>query len=324
MNDSSLSSRISPTSPTPTLVVANDFCEDSNINTPIHKGSLISLKLLPVHMTWMTDNPYLLQHHRPPTRSLLTCVLTSFSQFHTETLNILTHLVPTIFICHMLIYLFLFNKPLSLFQHPIPWETTPLSDRFVICLLISGPLICFGLSSLFHIFSSHEQYGGHFLQFDLFGIILVGFNLTLSTEYFLLYQHQNIFITLLIFNLLSTLLCIILLRTKLFSNPAEKIYKSALYITYGVIIMSPPIVCFTLRLFTQIDLFTYFLYSLFILVNLCGGFCYALKFPESWRPGRFDVWGQSHTTMHICSTLGTFFFYEAVLQTAQFAYLESL
>ena len=320
-DDNALSNRMSPTDPAPTILATNHHSENSKIRTHPSKSSLISLSSLPQHMTWMTDNPFLLQHHRPPTRSLLTCVRTSLSHFHTETLNIATHLIPTILFFCVLIYLFLFSKPFSFFQHSIPWEPMPLSDRFMICTLVLGVLVCFGLSSLFHIFSSHEQYGGRFLQADLFGIIVFGFNMTITSDYFLFYKHQNIFIAILTCNLFATLVCALLLNTKLFSNPAEKIYKSGLYTAYGVVVTSPPLACFTFRLFTQIDLFTYFLYFVSVSFSLGGGLCYALKFPESWRPGSFDVWGQSHTTMHICTTLGALFFYEAVLQTAQFSYI---
>lgn len=35
-----------------------------------------------------------------------------------------------------------------------------------------------------------------------------------------------------------------------------------------------------------------------------GGLIYAVRIPERWRPGMFDLWGHSHQIMHLCAVVG--------------------
>ncbi|RDW76178.1 hypothetical protein BP5796_06999 [Coleophoma crateriformis] len=45
-------------------------------------------------------------------------------------------------------------------------------------------------------------------------------------------------------------------------------------------------------------------YMLTIIIYLISVTIYAIRFPEAWKPGQFDIWGQSHQLFHIGMVIG--------------------
>ena len=294
---------------------------DSNCyNKAKSTNSHISLKDIPVHMAWITDNPYLLHSYRKPTTSFLTCVTSSFSCLHTESLNILTHLIPTLLALYALVHLLLYKQPISIFPQDIAWENTPIMDRLVLCLLLAGIIVCFGLSTLYHTFSSHRVYGGHFLTADMMGIVIHGYSVTQVIEYFVLYSNPTVLIISALSNFFFTCICMFLVNIEPFSLPEKKIFRCGLFFVYGTVIYGPLMFSLTFNFFIYVDLFTYLLFCIATCISMSGAFLYSIKFPESCAPGSCDIWGQSHTTMHVTSVLGTSLVYQAILLTVEFAY----
>ena len=280
---------------------------------------LISFEEIPRHMTWLTDNPFILKYHRPPTSSLITCITSSITKCNTETINILTHLIPTLLAMYTLCYHLLYNVTFSLFHHEFPWDHVPVMDRCVISSLLLGFISCFGLSTLFHAFSCHVDYGGHFLKADFFGILIAGSCAGVSMNYFILYHHQLIFATNSIINIFTTFIFLFLTSVEPFSNTKAKKIKTLLFTLYAVIAFFPSILY--LLFLTNIMEHNYltFIISIFFLYG--GGFFYNLKIPESIWPGYFDLCGHSHNIMHVGAALSALFFYEFILQIAQSAYV---
>ena len=241
---------------------------------------------------------------------------------HSETLNIITHLIPSLVAVYALLHLALAGQPLSLASHRIDWLHTLTMDRVFIGLSLLGIIACFSLSTLFHTFSCHHIYGGHFLTADLVGIVALGYCLTQATEYFLFYHNPSLFLSFLVSNLFFSFVCCILINIEPFSVHEEKWYRAGLFVSYGTVIFSPPLIVFTLRLCTQIDLPTYAMICLSNLIAMFGGLLYSAKFPESCGPGRYDVWGQSHTTMHVCTAISALLMYQSILLTAEFAIIQ--
>ena len=281
---------------------------------------LLSLKDIPSDMTWLTDNPYLLHHHRKPTTSFLTCMTSNFSCLHTESLNIITHLIPTLLALYALVHLLLYKQPLSVFSQDILWENTPTMDRLIVCLVLAGFILCFGLSTLFHTFSCHRVYGSHFLTADLMGIVFHGYSMTQGIEYFMLYSYPTLLIASALSNFFFTCICMFLVNIEPFSVPDKKIFRAALFFVFASIIYGPLVFSLTFNLFIQVDLFTYFMFCLATCISMSGAFLYSIKFPESCAPGSCDIWGQSHTTMHMTCTLSAALIYQSILLTAEFAY----
>ena len=282
---------------------------------------LISFDEIPKHMIWMRENPFIFKHYRPPTRSFITCIISSVSQFHTETLNILTHLIPTLVALYILIYFWLFNVTISPLHHGYSWEQSPVMDKFIISLLLISFSICFGFSTIFHAFSCHMDYGAHLQFADFCGIFFTGFSSGTSYSFFILYTHHYLFLTNLIVNIVVTFLFLFLIR-KPFVNYKLKTWLTLIFIIYGIIIFSP--ISFYLVFFTQVELYIFIIFTAAMCIAFVGGVIYALKIPESRKPGLFDIWGQSHTIMHMCSILVALLMYEFILQIARCAYAHSL
>ena len=279
---------------------------------------LISFDEIPRHMTWLTDNPFILKYHRPPTSSLITCITSSITKCHTQTINILTHLIPTLLAMYTLCYHLLYNVTFSLFHHEFPWDHAPVMDRCVISSLLLGFISCFGLSTLFHAFSSHADYGGHFLKADFFGITIAVFCAGISINYFTLYHHQLIFVTNSIINIVTTFIFLVLINMKLLSNAKTK-RKTRLFTIYAVISFFPSL--FYLLFLADIAQHKYLTFIISILFLYVAGSIYNLKIPESIWPGYFDLCGHSHNIMHVGAALSALFFYEFILQIAQSAYV---
>jgi adiponectin receptor len=56
---------------------------------------------------------------------------------------------------------------------------------------------------------------------------------------------------------------------------------------------------------------------LMICEGLCyitGAFIYAIRFPERFRPGLFDIWGCSHQIFHLCAVGGAAWHLVALLK----------
>ena len=281
---------------------------------------LLSLKDIPGNMTWLTENPFLLHRYRKPTTSFLTCITSNFSCLHTESLNIITHLISTLLALYALVHLLLYKQPLSFFSQDILWENTPTMDRFVLCLMLAGVTLSFGLSTLYHTFSCHRVYGGHFLTADLMGIVTHCYSLTQGIAYFMLYSYPTLLITSTLSNILFTSICLFLVNIEPFSVPDKKVLRSVLLSVYVTVIYGPLLFSLTFNLFIQVDVFTYFMFCLATCSLATGAFLYSIKFPESCAPGSCDIWGQSHTTMHMTSTLAALLYYQSILLTAEFAY----
>lgn len=284
----------------------------SNIN----QNTLIGFDELPDHMAWLKDNPYLLRNYRKPTNSLLHCVSTSVNNLHTETLNIITHLIPTVFAVILIAWLFYSINPFSFMFNDNDWSTLHFTDRLTIAQSIMAIIIILGFSTIYHTFSSHEIHGGMFLKADLVGIPLGGFCIMSSLTYFILYSHYTLWCCSITANLIGGGICIALTYSKQFGNPRNKLYKSILFVAYAIILLAPSILNLLFNIFLPFDVITNTLLIASIALSLLGAILYAFHIPESIYPGRFDIWGQSHTIMHICTAISMFVIYQIVLRVA--------
>ena len=295
----------------------------NNVKLLDDRRSLVSFKDIPGNMTWLTDNPFLLHHHRKPTTSFLTCITSNFSCLHTESLNIITHLIPTLLALYALVHLLLYEQPLSVFSQDILWENTPTMDRLVLCLVLAGIAYTLGISTLFHVFSCHRVYGGNFLTADLMSIILLGYIMIQAVGYFLLYSYPILLIASVISNSFVTCITLILINLEPFSRCEEKVYRSSLYLTYGLVMLSPPIISVILGFGTQLDSLTVYLLCISVSLAVLIAPLLSVRFPECYVPGLCDIWGQSHTIWHLTSVVFVFLFYLVILRIAEIAIRDS-
>ena len=114
---------------------------------------------------WAKDNSYIHSHFRPSTHSYKDCLQSCFD-IHNETGNIYTHLLATLWMIFLPIFLYPYAK-----EH---YPSANIDDWIVLGLFFLGGALCFGLSTVYHVFSSHSH-AVHdvYLRLDLLGISTV-------------------------------------------------------------------------------------------------------------------------------------------------------
>ena len=128
----------------------------------VKSNRLINWDDLPV---WAKDNEYIHSGFRPPTNSYKDCLQSCF-YVHNETGNIYSHLVATLWMIALPILLYPYTK-----EH---YPGANADDWTVFGLFFLGGALCFGLSTIYHVLSSHSH-AVHdvYLRLDLLGISTV-------------------------------------------------------------------------------------------------------------------------------------------------------
>ena len=280
-------------------------------------NDLISYDQIP-HNTLLRDNPNIINYHRAPTVSSSACIQ-SMAKLHSETANFWTHFVPSIFaflfiLSNMLYY------PLSFLKHDFDWDLVTFQDKIFLSFGLQGICVCFGASSIYHVFSCHINWNNMLNQFDLMGIIYMNTSLSISFSYFKLY-NSNIVLILAITSLVI-IGTIAILIVRVLNDPSAKGFRVLIYAISTFCITLPPLLSVCLNSHIQVDMLTKWLLFSCVFVCAIGGIFYATKIPEILLPGYFDLIFSSHMLMHVCTAVGVFAVYEAVLKTAVSAHQE--
>ena len=238
---------------------------------------------------------------------------------HCETANFWTHFIPALLAVLFILSNLLFY-PLSFYTHQFDWSILQLQDRLVLSLAVFGISVCFGISAIFHLFSSHSEFGEVLNQFDLVGIMFMNTCLATSWSYFLFTNNTRYYV--IIFDIIVGVFSM----KKAFSltDPAAKVYRVLIYIISILLLVAPCFISLYLDSHILVDNLTKCLLLHASVFNTLGGLLYASKIPEKFLPGYFDLFGSSHMCMHVCTALGVFFLYESILQTAISTYTAHL
>ena len=273
---------------------------------------LISFEQIPPQNTLLRDNPSILNYHRPPTVSLSTCIK-SMTKLHCETANFWTHFVPTIFALLLILSNLLFC-PLSFFKHDFDFDLLKYQDKLFLSIGLQGVCVCFGTSSIFHVFSSHINWNTKLNQFDLMGIVYMNTSLSISFCYFKLYNNNLV----LSFSITSLVVIgtVSILIVRALNDPRAKGLRVLILVAATFFLSLPSLLSLCLNTHIQVDMLTKYMFASCIIICAMGGIFYATKIPEILFPGYFDLIFSSHMLMHVCTAVGVFVFYEAVLKTA--------
>ena len=278
--------------------------------------TLLSYSEMPTKHPEMKGNPFIFKHYRRPTISPYLCLRSSV-QLHNETVNIWTHMLPSI-IAVVFIYNNLFSDPVS-FQHVYSQNINlVLIDRFVLSLPLLGNFLCFGMSAVYHCLSNHSRWAALLREMDLVGIAVMNILHSLALNHFKFYHDSHLSKLFSLVSILTLLGFIYILST--FRNPENKSYQ---VICFGVLVMlvySPTYISYNLDLNVHCDLTTTLMMSIALAFCTLGGVLYVTKFPEIVIPGCFDLVGNSHNLMHISTSIGMFLLYEVAFNTSIYAY----
>lgn len=281
----------------------------------MNKLNLITYKQLLAAYPQMKDNSFIFKHYRRPTDSPYSCI-SSAVRLHNETVNIWTHLFPSV-VALVFMYYNLFSDPVSFQNHSLKVDLS-LIDRLFLNLPLLGNFFCFGISSIYHCFTNHVNWACCLREIDFLGIAVVNCLHSISLNHFKFYHHSQLSI---IFNIVTILTLVgfsFILKT--LRNSKDNSYQFKAFALVVILVYSPSYLSYNLDFHIHCDLITRWMISVALGFCTLGGVVYSTKFPEVLLPGRFDLIGNSHNLLHIFATIGMFLLYQVAFNTSISAY----
>ncbi|KAK8735591.1 hypothetical protein OTU49_005448 [Cherax quadricarinatus] len=240
------------------------------------KKALLNRKDIPKHLQF---NPYIETGYRP-LLSAWGCLMSLF-YFHNETINIITHGVPMLYI-------------LVWWRTLLPWGdiTVPLLPWTHLVSTVS-PWVG---STIYHLFMNHrsgELCYKSLLHLDMFGIWITQSFGALTT----VYASVSCLSTAWIWRVLA-IYCFVSLWCLYKASHARNPWERRFCFTLPFLMRAASA---TLRVTPwgggNPDAFRHIILQ--DLLAVLGGFVGALRVPEKWVPGRLDLLANSHHIMHV-------------------------
>lgn len=255
---------------------------------------------------WLQDNDFLHMGHRPPLPSFSACFKSIF-RIHTETVNIWTHMVGCVMF--IIVTIFFLTRPSFEVQ---------LQEKLIFSAFFVGAIVCLGFSFLFHTLSCHsEMVVKLFSKLDYCGIALLimgSFVPWLYYGFYCHYQPKVIYLT--VVCILGVASIITSLCDK-FSAPHWRPVRAGVFSAFGLSGVVPAIhYIFMEGLFSHISRKSIGWLALMGGLYILGALVYALRIPEKWFPGKFDIWFQSHQIFHVLVLAAAFVHYHGITEMA--------
>ncbi|KAJ5813509.1 hemolysin-III related protein [Penicillium pulvis] len=258
------------------------------------KRPLLTLPNVP---TWFEANPFILTGYRPESQSWSKS-LSSWLYIHNETANIYSHLIPGLCLLLLLINTSIRPDPeqKQQDQHRL--------DNLVLTVQLCAAALCLITSAVYHTALNHSARVAHQgLQCDHGGILALILGNFVSGLHFGFYCEpalKNLYWSLIVASSVATG---IILLSPWFRGPEWRFVRLSSCIATGLFAFAPISHAGYLwgpRYLLRIGVPYYLLEGALLLV---GCYFYQTRIPESIYPGRFDIWGHSHTLWHILVTL---------------------
>ncbi|XP_017131438.1 adiponectin receptor protein isoform X1 [Drosophila elegans] len=262
---------------------------------------------------WLQDNDFLHRGHRPPLPSFRACFKSIF-RVHTETGNIWTHLLGCIAFIGVALYFI--SRPSVEIQ---------TQEKIVFGAFFVGAIVCLGFSFAFHTLSCHSvEMGRLFSKLDYCGIALLIMGSFVPWLYYGFYCHyQPKVIYLSVVCVLGVLSIVVSLWDK-FSEPGLRPLRAGVFMSFGLSGVIPAIHYSIMEgWFSQMSRASLGWLILMGLLYILGALLYALRVPERWFPGKFDIWGQSHQIFHILVIAAAFVHYHGISEMAMYRVMYS-
>lgn len=261
---------------------------------------------------WQKDNHYILSGYVKETKSFADCIK-SLTYLHNETVNIYSHLLPSLLIVLLVTYFLMFN--IKLYPTNLGWENYNFLQFAIACTY------CLGTSASFHTIKSHSvsvcKKGN---QLDYFGIIVLITSSLISIVLFAFYD-DNVwkFIFIITFLVLGTICTVLTLDSK-FATPEYRPLRSLMFIIFGLSGGFPVIIAireYGYQLAVERSNAPWLILEGAFYIG--GAVLYALRFPESCeikkskREGLFDIWGSSHQIFHFMVVIAAYCHWRALV-----------
>lgn len=257
---------------------------------------------------WLQDNDFLHKGHRPPLPSFGACFKSIF-RIHTETGNIWTHLLGCVAFIGVASY-FLTRPSIEI----------QIQEKLIFGAFFAGAIVCLGFSFAFHTLSCHsETVGKLFSKLDYCGIALLimgSFVPWVYYGFYCHYQHKVIYLS--VVSILGLLSIIVSLWDK-FSEPNLRPLRAGVFMSFGLSGIIPAIHYGLMEgWFSKISQASLGWLVLMGLLYILGALFYALRVPERWFPGKFDIWFQSHQIFHVLVIAAAFVHYHGISEMAMY------
>ncbi|KAL1986249.1 hypothetical protein VTN96DRAFT_6617 [Rasamsonia emersonii] len=241
---------------------------------------------------WRRDNHLILSGYRPASSSFLIS-FQSLTYLHNETVNIYSHLVPS---------LATLPAALRLYQVLVPrYETASRSDILAFACFFAGAAFCLGMSATYHTISNHSELVnrvGNALDYvGIVGLITGSFIPSLYYGFYCEPGLQRLYGTMICaLGIGCTCVCVM----PQFRTPEWRPFRAVMFVSMGLSAVFP--VAHGLMLYgveqmmRQIGLGWLLLQGF---LYILGAVIYAARVPERLWPGKFDLLGSSHQIFHV-------------------------
>lgn len=266
-------------------------------------------KLLFYHQLeeWRKDNHYILSGYVPQTNSLKRC-FNSLFYVHNETVNIWSHLVPSLLVMGAIVY--------YVDNHLIKYDTHLGWEKLNFIQFGFAATSCMGLSSIFHATKSHSPYVSKFgNSLDYFGIIIMITCSLISIVLFAFYDVPIAKYGFIALFLVLGVICSVLTLDREFATPNYRPLRSAMFIFFGLSGVFPVIAAvYMYGVETAIERSNAGYLAAEGALYIFGALMYAMRVPERFThvemeeetykknptAGMLDIVGHSHQIMHVC------------------------
>ena len=281
-----------------------------------YKNGLLHWDDLP---DWQRDNHFIRASYRPASSSFRVSFY-SLTYLHNESVNIYTHLLPSVTVLILLILIPYFTTLTHLLHYFLPTATT--ADVQAFKFFFAGFIACLLTSAMYHTCSNHSpDFASFGNKLDYLGIVLLIAGSAVPTIYYGFTPHPYLRIP--YWTMMSTigLACVIVSVFPKFRTPAYRPFRAAMFVAMGLSTVVPVghglYIYGLAQLDRQIGLKWLVLQgALYIL----GAGIYAARVPEKWWPGGFDVLGSSHQIFHVLVVLAGCCHFVGLIRAARYAH----
>ncbi|XP_060582534.1 adiponectin receptor protein-like [Ruditapes philippinarum] len=257
---------------------------------------------------WLRDNEFLHKGHRLPTNSFVACFKSVF-RIHTETGNIWTHLLGMIAFLGITAY-FLSRPTIE-----IQWQ-----EKAVFSAFFMGAIMCLGFSWVFHtVFNHSQRIGKLFNKLDYCGIAFLTMGSFVPWLYYGFYCQMGIKIIYMVLTFSLGTACIVVSLWDKFSLPRFRALRAGVFIAFGLSGVIPAIhIVSTVGFWDAVNKASLGWLVLMAFLYITGAIIYAVRIPERFFPGKFDIWFQSHQIFHVFVLAAAFVHYHGITEIANY------
>ncbi|KAL2066165.1 hypothetical protein VTL71DRAFT_2236 [Oculimacula yallundae] len=248
---------------------------------------------------WAQDNENIHTGFRPLTNSYWECIK-SMSYMHNEAGNIYTHLLAAIWMIALGSWWSVYAKE----RYPGMGR----EDDVVFFMFFLGGVVCYLLSTTYHVLSNHSHATHLFcLKLDFLGILIVtagcfppGLWYTFPCA-----ETRTKVVWIGVDLTAQTIAAILALFSTSFRAPKMQALRGFVFSTMASSAFFPIIIKIFQVGWTRANTeYGASSYIWTIIIYLSSVTVYALRITEKWKPGHFDLWGHSHQIFHVGMAVG--------------------